>query len=119
MSQHTHAHVSVSSRDCDGGHGYEYVATLNDDERAEHERQDGVNDFHEINFRSRIVGNVVNSYAIEEGFTGTLTVTAFGLDYHEPTEEGFTSTEVRWCEDESCNPDQSSQYDQYAEMDGY
>jgi hypothetical protein len=31
-----HAHVSTSSRDCDGGHGQDYITVPNDDERAEH-----------------------------------------------------------------------------------
>lgn len=119
MSNHTHAHVSVSSRDCDGGHGYDYVIALSDEERAEHENANGINDFHEIHFRSRVIAMMVNSYAIQEGFTGTLTVTAHGADWHEPTEEGFTSTEVRWCEDEDCDTGRTGQYDEFAEAMGY
>lgn len=119
MTTNLHAHVDTFARDCDGGHGDDYIMALSADEVAHSVKANGINDFHEIIFRDRVVASVVNSYSIEEGFTGTLQVTAHGLDWSEPTDEGYRRTEVRWCEDEECDPNARAVFDEYAEAMGY
>lgn len=118
MTTNLHAHVATSSRDCDGGHGREYVYSLNQDEIAEHNAADGVNDFHDLHFKARVLGNIV-SFNFSEGFDAEVHMTEHGFDYREPTEEGFTSTEVRWCVDEDCEEPKNSVYDEYAQAMGY
>lgn len=116
MTTHLHAHVSTASRDCDGPLYRDYVSALNDDERAEHERAQGVNDFHDLNFKSRILSNHV-SFHTEFGVS--VKVTAEGFWTREQTDEGYRSAEVRWCEDPDCDPHEASQRDVYAEAMGY
>lgn len=114
MTTHLHAHVASESRDCDGGHGYDYIVALSKKERKEHKKADGVNDFHDLHFKERVLGGIVSFHAEAE-----VHVYAEGFRYSEPTEEGYRAVEVTWCEDEDCDPNASSQYDQYAEMMGY
>lgn len=114
MATSLHAHVAREAADCDGRHGQEYIVTLNDEERAEHIAANGVNDFHDLNFKTRILGNVVSFHA-----DATVRITPSGYAYSEATEEGYVFTEVTWCEDEDCDPSSGSQYDQYAELSGY
>ena len=116
MATSLHAHVARESLDCDGRHGLNYIITLNDEERAEHAAANGINDFHDLNFKNRVLGGVVSFHPDEEA---EVRVIAQGFDYMEVTEEGFTRAEVTWCEDESCDPDEGGQYDQYAELSGY
>lgn len=112
-----HAHVSTSSRDCDGGHGSDYVMGFNDAEIAEREAAQGINDFSDIHFMQRVMMNVASPYAVEYGMT--VKVDSEGIEVHEHTDEGFRAAEVRWCRDEDCDPNASSQYDEYAEAMGY
>lgn len=114
MGTSLHAHVARESADCDGRHGLDYIVTLNDAERAEHEQANGINDFHDLNFKSRVLGNVVSFHADAE-----VVIAPSGFTYSAGTEEGFTRTEVTWCEDESCDPIEGGQYDQFAELSGY
>lgn len=116
MTTSLHAHMSTASRDCDGPMYRDYVEALNDDERAEHERANGVNDFHDLNFKARILAGAV-FFSAE--FGATVNITPEGFTYNEPTDEGHRSVEVRWCEDESCDPNAYTQRDVYAEMMGY
>jgi len=114
MTKNLHAHVSTSSSDCDGPMYREYVSGLNDAELTEHYRANGVNDFHDLNFKARILENHVSF----NGFV-TVNMTAEGFNTHEPTEEGYRAAEVRWCEDETCDPNAYSQRDVYAEQMNY
>lgn len=107
-----HAHISTATSDCDGPMYRDYVVFLNDEEKAEHERQDGVNDFHELNFKSRILGDMVSFHA-----ESAVKVSESGFTVSEPTEEGHRYVEVSWCEHE-CE-ESYSQRDIYAEMMGY
>lgn len=116
MTTNLHAHVSTASRDCDGPLYDEWVTSLNDDEIAEHDQAQGVNDFHDLHFKERVLGNHV-SFHTEFGVT--VKVTAEGFSMHEQTDEGYRSAEVYWCEDEDCDPNAYSHRDIYAEMMGY
>ena len=114
MGTSLHAHVARESADCDGRHGLDYIVTINSEERAEHAAANGINDFHDLNFKSRVLGNVVSFHADAE-----VRINAQGFGYTEVTDEGYTRAEVTWCEDESCDPDEGGQYDQFAELSGY
>ncbi len=118
MTTNLHAHLTTSSRDCDGGHGNEWIERLNEAELAEHVAADGVNDFHDLHFKARILSNAV-SFNFSEGFDAEVHITDSGFDYREPTEEGYRAVEVRWCEDEDCVEPRNCVYDEYAQMMGY
>lgn len=109
MTQTFHAHVAISSRDCDGGHGHEYVAQMTTAEHAD-------DTFGTLAFQQRIMGGAI-TFHTEYG--QKVTVTEHGFDTSEQTDEGYRATEVRWCEDEGCDPDAGSVYDQYAQAMGY
>ena len=110
-----HAHIATYGVDCDGGHGQDYIMFLNDEEIAEHISAQGVNDFHDYSFKSRILSGFVNWHP-DHGHC-EVKVDTNGFSVHLPTDEGYSSAQVTWCEDD-CD-DVSSQYDQYAEMMGY
>lgn len=114
MTTTLHAHVSTAHADCDGPFYRDYVTALNDDERAEHERQNGVNDFHDLHFKERVMGNHVSFHGHVK-----VSVTPEGFTMYEQTDEGYRSAEVYWCEDADCDPHAASQRDVYAEMMGY
>ena|SRR6476646_8760161 len=109
MTNTLHAHVSTSSRDCDGGHGYDYIAGMNDDERAAEDS--------EWAFQHRILEGKVS---LHSEFGMTLKVDSEGFEWHETTDEGYQAGEVRWCRDD-CDVDgyRGQVYDQYAQMMGY
>ena len=103
-----HAHIASAASDCDGRVSSEYVITKNDGED-------------EIDFHTRIVSLVVNTYSFMS--EATLKVTRFEdgdvrILWSEPTEEGFRETEATICTDD-CDPDHHSYSDLYAEMSGY
>lgn len=114
-----HAHVDSASADCDGPMYRDYVVGISDEEKAEHIAADGVNDFSEIHFRERVLASQVPVYAVEEGQDVSVTIAAWGFRWSQPTDEGYRSGEVRWCDDESCDPESHGQRDVYAEMMGY
>lgn len=119
MTTSLHAHVSTASADCDGPMYDEYVISLNDEEIAESQKE--TNDFHDITFRDRVMCHIVH----QTGGQGTLTVDsepggwAERLDWHQQTEEGYRSAEVRFCEDDYCDPNATSHRDVFAEQMGY
>lgn len=117
MTTTLHAHVSTASSDCDGPMYRDYVTELNSDEIASHEAAEarGYNDFHDLEFKARVLANAVSFHADD----AEIHVFPEGFRYSEPTDEGYRSQEVRWCEDESCDPNSYSQRDVYAEMMGY
>jgi hypothetical protein len=110
-----HAHISTASADCDGPMYREYTVFVSDEAKAKSAACDGVNDFWEIEFRNSILTGQVSPYAAEDV---KVAISASGFTWHEPTEEGYRSGEVRWCDDESCD-ESYSQRDVYAEMMGY
>lgn len=119
MTTNLHAHIDTASSDCDGPMYREYVVSLNDDEVAMHdaaEANGGVNDFHDYEFKARVLSSQVSWHPLEES---TVTLTQDGFTVHEPTDEGYRSSHVRWCEEDSCDPEAYSQRDVYAEMMGY
>lgn len=116
MTSHLHAHVDTASADCDGPMYREYVVTLNDEEIAMHEAANGVNDFHEYAFKARVLDSQVSWSPMEDAEAH---FTSDGFTYHEPTDEGYRRSEVRWCEEEGCDPEAYSQRDVYAEMMNY
>lgn len=107
-----HAHVSTASSDCDGPFYREYVESLNDDERAEAGKP--FNDFHDLHFKERVMGNIVSFHAID----GIMSVNPDGFTWREPTEEGYRSADVRWCTDD-CDESAAWQRDVFAEQMGY
>lgn len=101
-----HAHVDTRSADCDGTYDKGYVDIPTTVER--------VSEFGELEFKERVMVSVVSLHAEH----ATLEITATGLSWSQPTEEGYVNTSVRWCEDEYC--DRSSyQRDYRAESMGY
>lgn len=112
MPSTLHAHVFRAESDCDGPIQKSYIETLNDAERLESDNE--VNDFHDINFKERILGETVSVFS-----SGTLDVTPNGATWNEPTEEGHRYTEIQWCEDAECDPDVSTYRDIQAEGMGY
>lgn len=108
-----HAHVSTYSVDCDGPIERSNVMTMRDEEIA--------SDFGDIEFHNRVVASVVNTYSL--GSTGTLTVTRLSdgdvrIEWHEPTDEGHTSTEALFCNDD-CDLGETHYRDVRAEEAGY
>lgn len=98
-----HAHISQEAADCDGRHGHDYVARPHSDE----------DDYY---FKQRIVACMVSLHN-----EGTLTVEQ-GEDFSrfrwtETTDEGWSREEALICYDDCGN--ESSVYDQFAEMAGY
>jgi hypothetical protein len=92
----------------------DYVESLNVTELAEHVAANGVNDFHDLHFKDRILGNAVSFHAEQ----ATVEIHPNGFNYREPTDEGYRSVEVTWCEDD-CDENAYSQRDVYAEAMGY
>ena len=115
MTTNLHAHVDTASADCDGPMYRSWVEKLNDEEVAEHVAAQGVNDFHDLHFKARVLSNHV-SFHSEAGVF--VTVTADGFVMNEDTEEGYRSASVRWCEDE-CDETKTSYRDVFAEQMGY
>lgn len=115
MTTTLHAHVATAAVDCDGPFYTDYVTSLNTEELAEHFHANGINDFHDLNFKARVLSNHVSFHAED----ATVRITPEGFSYFERTEEGHRSSEVTWCEDESCDPNAAGQRDVYAEMMGY
>jgi hypothetical protein len=113
-----HAHVSTHSQDCDGPMYRDYIEQPNDDERAEFAAGEarGYNNFADLSFQARILSGHVSfhsEYGVQvkmdkEGFVAT-----------EMTDEGFRNSEVRWCVDSGCDPNESWQRDVFAEQMGY
>lgn len=116
MTTSLHAHIDTASTDCDGPMYREYVVTLNDDEIAQHVAADGVNDFHDLEFKARVLSSQVSFHS---EFGVTVKVDEHGFEMHEQTDEGHRSSSVRWCEDETCDEEAYSQRDIYAEMMNY
>lgn len=110
-----HAHISKAQQDCDGPTYQEYTVFLNDEERAEHLKADGVNDFHDLHFKERVLGSQVS---FSPFLNVNVEVDNHGFVMREQTDEGYRSAEVRWCEDESCT-ETYAQRDVFAEMMGY
>jgi hypothetical protein len=116
MTTTLHAHVSTAAADCDGPMYRTYVESLNDSERAMHDAANGVNDFHDIVFKERVLGNHV-SFCPDGSVR--VNVRKEGFNMSEATEEGYRSADVRWCEDADCDPNAASQRDVFAEQMGY
>lgn len=114
MNTSLHAHIETYSRDCDGSYYNEYIMPLSAEEVAEHVKADGVNDFHDIHFQQRILCMLVSLHT-----DANIQVTPAGFTYHEPTDEGFRTSEAVWCEDEACDPRASQYRDFSAEAMGY
>lgn len=115
MTTNLHAHVDSVAVDCDGPLYQSYITRLNDDEIAEHVKAAGVNDFHDLHFKARVLTQHVSFH---NEFGSTVEVSSHGFTVSEPTDEGHRAVDVRWCEDE-CDLNERSQRDVYAEMMGY
>lgn len=98
-----HLHISETARDCDGGHGRYYVDRRSLDEYFR---------IWDIPFSEQ--GTFRKTTRTDDETDESLTT----LYFSTPTEEGFSSIEIQECADTYCEDD-SSQYDQYAEMAGY
>lgn len=125
MTNELHAHVSTASADCDGPQYDTYVDTFNDDERIAQVRayfkgvmrgyDEPLDDFSEIDFMNRVFANKCGPYAVHQM---RITMDADGFEWHEQTEEGYRSGEVRWCRDD-CNTEKRTHRDVFAEAAGY
>lgn len=102
-----HGHVSTNSRDCDGGHGHDYIVEMNDEEKTD--------DWPEFVFTRRVISGKI---AFQPEFGQRVTISEDGFDWHQDTDEGFSAGEVRWCRND-CGDHRETVYDQYAEMAGY
>ena len=100
-----HAHISQSSRDCDGDYSSGYVLTLSHEESTA--------PFGELAFMDRVMLSLTRPRTMAE-----LRVSLLGLEWHEDTEEGFVRTSVTWCEDD-CTIPAPWQRDHRAEAAGY
>lgn len=107
-----HAHIDRSQQDCDGPTYDSHVEIFNDDERAEAGKP--FNDFSDLHFKERILGNAVSFHAEE----AAVQISAGGFSYHEITDEGYRRVDVRWCEDD-CDTNERSHRDVFAEQMGY
>lgn len=108
-----HAHIDNASSDCDGPIYRSRIEVFNEDEIAESGKT--YNDFSEIHFRERVLTSEVSVYSCENG---TLQVSSGGFHWSEQTEEGYRSSDVRWCEDD-CDLEEKSYRDVFAEQAGY
>lgn len=113
-----HAHISTASADCDGPLYRDYTVFVSDEAKAKSAACDGVNDFWEIEFRESILASQVSLTTMRDGQTGKVEITEDGFTWSRGTDEGYQSSEVRWCDDEGCG-ESYSQRDIYAEMMGY
>jgi len=105
IEQRKHVHISITSQDCDGGHGHVYTMPGS----------------METNFR-------LHSLPLTENGEGTFTRKVYYNDgsdemlyrmsWYARTDEGFHSEEWVECIDDDAD-EKSSQYDQFAEMMGY
>lgn len=102
-----HAHVTSRSRDCDGEYRSGYTYPLSIEEQN--------SDFTEIEFKERVIATVVSVFAVD----GTLSVSPNVVNWHETTDEGYRSSCIEWCEDETCEASKSWQRDMSAEKAGY
>lgn len=126
MTNTLHAHVSTAAADCDGPVYDSYVETFNYAEREAQVRayfnglmrgyDEPVNDFSDIDFMNRVFASKCGPYAVHQM---RVTVDESGFDYHEQTEEGYRSGEVRWCRDETCDRTRRTHRDVFAEAAGY
>ena len=113
-----HAHISTAAADCDGPLYRDYTVFVSDEAKAKSAACDGVNDFWEIEFRNGILTSQVSLYAVGPGGCKVEIDADGDFTWHEGTEEGYRSGEVRFCEEASCD-ESYSQRDVYAEMMGY
>lgn len=116
MTSHLHAHISTTATDCDGRMDYDYVVSLNETEIAEHQKAGGVNDFHDLSFKGRVLQHVATFCPYD---TQTITIDNDGFEAQESTDEGHRHSQVQWCEDPDCDPNEHSQRDYSAEAMGY
>lgn len=104
-----HAHFNSSSMDCDGQIDRSYVVKARQGED-------------DLDFHDRIVSLVVSTYALMS--QATLQVTRLGddevrLDWSEPTDEGYRSTEAVICNRDDCDENETTYRDHRAEEAGY
>jgi hypothetical protein len=124
-----HIHVSQYGRDCDGGHGYDYIKWP--DERDNYTAEDVSH--HVESERASLPGTfsvdkfwrkaVMSAMAF---YTSGKLETEIGEDTYDraahwgnATDEGFSSEEIRMCTDTSCKDTRPEVYDQFARMAGY
>lgn len=122
----THIHVSESSRDCDGGHGYDYVITEYGGFTGREMwtdfvslRADWFADLPEGGFKAarkrglswHMQGHTMRRWHDADG--------THHVEYGGPTDEGFSYTYAYTCDDEVCINDKATVYDEYAEAAGY
>lgn len=105
-----HAHISTDSRDCDGGHGYDYVAHPNVGE--------------EMEWSFTMWMRVCESTVSTSTESGTLTTSTNDdgervAEWRAPTEEGYEHRISRMCSNPDCAWERGVVYDQFAQLAGY
>ncbi|GAB3863470.1 hypothetical protein GCM10028801_31170 [Nocardioides maradonensis] len=112
-----HAHIDTRSTDCDGTIDRRYVAEMTDRERA--------NDLAELQFRNRVLADIVNT---QPWINGQLKIGTYDssrspqhatrMEWFEETEEGSIWREATFCTEDDCDMTYS-QRDHSAEAAGY
>jgi len=98
-----HAHVSIQSRDCDGLYDRSFVL---------HSEVDGIVEPAD-EFKSAIAGLYLPSDS-----KGWQENHDWGFEWSEPTDEGFSAGELRWCTDDDADEPNTFR-DHTAESMGY
>lgn len=88
-----HAHVSTTVISCDGRYYSDHSQEMTKAERADDQGGD-------IDFMGRVLALYCNPFAVE---VMKIEVTEEGFNWREPSDEGGTFGEVRWCRREFCN----------------
>lgn len=98
--------------DCDGRMSRDWVALMNDEERA--------SEFSDLDFKARMLSNLVSwSYQNKVTIEGTESGHDEVIEVTYAHEEGHFWGQARLCTDETCDPEIRGQHDLYAEMMGY
>lgn len=105
-----HAHIVKSSRDCDGLYDSTYVEQPDPGQDPD--------DFRDRITALRLPWKHDMTDPNGEPFHIEVRFTVGGFSWSAPTDEGFTSTEVQWCEDE-CDLGERTFRDHTAEAAGY
>lgn len=110
-----HAHVSISTADCDGEINRSHTEVYSEDELREQHEANGVNDFSDIHFMERVLLSVASPYTTN---VVNITMDEHGIEVREDTEEGYRNATVQWCEYD-CTTDTTTYQDVRAEQMGY
>jgi hypothetical protein len=101
-----HAHICRESQDCDGRYDHRYTRAMDAEERE--------SEFSDLLFKERVIADAMSTLVF-----GRLEVTPEGAEWYASTEEGYVSTNIRWCSHETCEFARPEFRDHTAESMGY